>query len=226
MSRNLSKLSGRQGMENNLFTRLVDAITEGEDTSKDLDGLAEEFLVGKANLYGTRTFYDFLRGSNDSSSREKKVYVCNGSACLCANTQDRLIREMKKYFKEEKIGTMTCLGRCYENAAFHYKGRNYSNQPPHEIADVITSGKSVEDYYSVVALGLPVLTATYEGLEKHYLPLGKALKRRPEELLQEVKESGLRGRGGAGYSTGMKWESCRNASSDMKFIGLLSRISG
>jgi len=57
MSRNLSKLSGRQGMENNLFTRLVDAITEGEDTSKDLDGLAEEFLVGKANLYGTRTFY-------------------------------------------------------------------------------------------------------------------------------------------------------------------------
>jgi len=121
MSRNLSKLSGRQGMENNLFTRLVDAITEGEDTSKDLDGLAEEFLVGKANLYGTRTFYDFLRGSNDSSSREKKVYVCNGSACLCANTQDRLIREMKKYFKEEKIGTMTCLGRCYENAAFHYK---------------------------------------------------------------------------------------------------------
>ncbi|MFN9067834.1 MAG: NADH-quinone oxidoreductase subunit F, partial [Bdellovibrionales bacterium] len=33
----------------------------------------------------------------------------------------------------------------------------------------------------------------------------KAFKMKPEEIIDEVKKSGLRGRGGAGFSTGMKW---------------------
>jgi len=35
----------------------------------------------------------------------------------------------------------------------------------------------------------------------------------PEEIIGEIKRSGLRGRGGGGFPTGMKWESCRNAPS-------------
>jgi NADH-quinone oxidoreductase subunit F len=38
-----------------------------------------------------------------------------------------------------------------------------------------------------------------------YKALEKALKMKPEEILEEVKKSGLRGRGGAGFPTGMKW---------------------
>lgn len=38
-----------------------------------------------------------------------------------------------------------------------------------------------------------------------YESLEKALKMKPEEVIEEVKRSGLRGRGGAGFSTGMKW---------------------
>lgn len=38
-----------------------------------------------------------------------------------------------------------------------------------------------------------------------YSSLEKALKMKPEEVVEEVKKSGLRGRGGAGFPTGMKW---------------------
>ena len=45
-----------------------------------------------------------------------------------------------------------------------------------------------------------------------YLALAKALTAmKPEDVLEEVKRSGLRGRGGAGFPTGMKWEICRKA---------------
>ena len=37
---------------------------------------------------------------------------------------------------------------------------------------------------------------------------------KPHEIIEEIKKSGLRGRGGAGFSTGRKWESCRNAESE------------
>ncbi|MCL0064750.1 NADH-quinone oxidoreductase subunit NuoF [Dehalococcoidia bacterium] len=39
------------------------------------------------------------------------------------------------------------------------------------------------------------------------------LKRQPEEIIEQIKRSGLRGRGGAGFPTGIKWEFCRNAPS-------------
>src|SRR6266487_5636439 len=38
-----------------------------------------------------------------------------------------------------------------------------------------------------------------------YAAVEKAFKMRPEQVTEEVKKSGLRGRGGAGFPTGMKW---------------------
>jgi len=40
----------------------------------------------------------------------------------------------------------------------------------------------------------------------------------PEQVIDEVKRSGLRGRGGAGFSTGLKWEFCRNAPDSPKYV--------
>ena len=52
-----------------------------------------------------------------------------------------------------------------------------------------------------------------------YTALSKALFRMsPEGVIKEVKKSGLRGRGGGGFPTGVKWETCRRAQGDTKYI--------
>lgn len=51
----------------------------------------------------------------------------------------------------------------------------------------------------------------YEGLER-------AFSMSPEDVIEEMKKSGLRGRGGAGFPTGMKWSFARASNSDEKYI--------
>jgi NADH:ubiquinone oxidoreductase subunit F (NADH-binding)/(2Fe-2S) ferredoxin len=52
-----------------------------------------------------------------------------------------------------------------------------------------------------------------------YQALGKVLtEMTPEEVIKEVKDSGQRGRGGAGFSTGIKWELARKNHSDEKYV--------
>jgi NADH-quinone oxidoreductase subunit F len=51
-----------------------------------------------------------------------------------------------------------------------------------------------------------------------YEGLVNALRMKPQEVIDVVKKSGLRGRGGAGFSTGMKWQFCHDATGDMKYI--------
>lgn len=52
-----------------------------------------------------------------------------------------------------------------------------------------------------------------------YLALEKALKEMsPEAIIEEVKKSGLRGRGGAGFPTGLKWEFARKSQGGTKYV--------
>ncbi len=62
-----------------------------------------------------------------------------------------------------------------------------------------------------------------ESIEE-YIQLGgyeaarKALTMEPGEIVSMIKKSGLRGRGGGGFPTGVKWESCRNAKGRVKYV--------
>jgi NADP-reducing hydrogenase subunit HndC len=51
-----------------------------------------------------------------------------------------------------------------------------------------------------------------------YVGLATALSMSPDEVIAAIKESGLRGRGGAGFPTGMKWGFVRQAKGDKKYV--------
>ncbi len=215
MSKNLGELSGRKGLQDNLFEELGIAAREsGTVPTEDIEKLAEKFLMGEANVYGTATFYDFLRPEH----KGKKVYVCNGSSCMTASTQEVLKQKLSEHYKPEEIGEMCCLGRCHENSAFNVNGLNYSGDAIDSIGSLKEGDKGTIDKYNVAAHGTPILTNAFPGIDEYYKILSTALNMSAEELLLELKESGLRGRGGAGFPISFKLDSCRNTEGDTKFI--------
>ena len=65
--------------------------------------------------------------------------------------------------------------------------------------------------------GKPTTLAEYDS-SGSYAGLQKALLLSPEEVIKEVKASGLVGRGGAAFPTGLKWEGARQAAGDTKYV--------
>jgi NADH-quinone oxidoreductase subunit F len=217
MSDNLSKLAARQGLENPLFERLVELSKETGtvDTVKTRE-LAQEFLVGDANVHGTVSFYDFLKAANKGI----KAYVCNGSACLLAGTQDAVVDELGKHLKAEEIGHMCCLGRCHENGSFHYAGKNYSARSAEDIARIIAGDEvdHLDNYHVASNADHPVLTNERPEWAEFCAFIMECLAMKKSALLEEIKASNLRGRGGAGFPMGLKLESCMQTAGEQKFI--------
>lgn len=216
MSDNLSELLGRKGIKDNLFDALGKlAKPEGTPSDEAMTKLAQDFLIGKANTYGTASFYDFLKPDN----KGKKVYVCNGTACVCAGTQDNVISTINTKFEAHEIGHMTCLGRCHENSAFHFNGKNYSGNAISNLETIIDKNTSLnQDNYTVKASGKQILTTAFTNISDYYQPFLNALKQDSSQILEDIKTSNVRGRGGAGFPMGLKLEFCRNVKNDTKFI--------
>lgn len=216
MSKNVRNLSFRKGMEDNLFENLAETPSEkgGLDQEK-LQSLADKYLIGTANTYGAATFYDFLNPEKSN----KKVFACSGSACMLAGTQDGLHHSLEKHFDSSEIGEVYCLGRCYENKAFHYNGLNYSGDDIAQI-ESLKSGKTkaLPDHYHVGSMGKGILTdpkITHEICER---TLTQLLERDPDALLEEISASGLRGRGGAGFPLSIKLAGVKKEVADQKYI--------
>ena len=232
MSKNISSLSGRDDKELNdpLWERLQNAASRsGSPQDAELTSFADDFLIGEAITYGTSSFYDFLKKENQG----KKVYVCNGSACLVAGTQDRVHHEVAKHFNAEEIGHMCCLGRCHENSAFNIGGLNYSGNSIEQLDELVKdasalgrshdlrstpsallSARKVEPngvHHVGTSMEAPILTAPMPPLEEFYSLWERVLKGDSSDVVNEITIATIRGRGGAGFPMGFKLKACREA---------------
>ena len=216
MSKNISELSGRKGLEHNLFEELGKAAhADGTPSKEELSRIADEFLIGSANTFGAASSYDFLKEGN----RGKKVYICNGSSCMTAGTQKDLRAKIEGHYSKDEIGEMCCLGRCYENSAFHVNGKNYSGSDINEIENISKGNPKESKAYTIGHYGKQLVTAGFFTTNAAFKEeLKVLLSMTPKDVNEEIHHSGLRGRGGAGFPMSIKLEACAKEKMNPKFI--------
>ena len=210
MSRNISLLSGKKDDKNSLFGKISLSPNENSDAQ-----LAGEYNLGVSTIHSTKSFYDFL--SEDFKS--KKAYVCTGSACMCRGTQDNVNQKLKSKLGEDSVGEMICLGRCYENSAFYYNGENYSDDI-NQLDDILSGNHkstpyTMKSFSDTSFLVEDEVFSTYKDFKDL---LETCFQTDKNDLIDTLKDSGLRGRGGAGFPTGMKWEFCKAQEAKAKYV--------
>ena len=215
MSKNISNLSGRIGLKNNLFQKISER-SLASTNDNGMKEIADQYNVGVSTIHGAESFYEFLRPAH----REKKAFVCNGSACMCAGTQGPLKKKLQEKLGEDKIGEMFCLGHCYENHAFHYDGENYAGKDINKIDEII-KGKEIkqEKFFSKsYAKTSFLMDDKLSNLDQFKQLFEKVIKIDTKEIIKSLLDSNLTGRGGAGFPTGMKWNFCGKTKSEKKYV--------
>lgn len=192
-NKNIRSLSSRKELDDNLFENIAD-LSHKNASKPEFQELAKRFMIDDSVIAGTASFYDFTRESN----RNKKIHVCSGTACMVANTQNKLHQHVENHFDKEEIGHAACVGRCHTNNAFMYNGNTYSSTNEKELESIIVNKNYQENKYNVGCNTTPILTSKIEDVTAFY-KLAEVYKNNPHQVIQEIKTSNLRGRGGAGF---------------------------
>jgi NADH:ubiquinone oxidoreductase subunit F (NADH-binding) len=221
MSRNLVELVRRHHAvaAPTALEVLKDAVDQrGEVTDDDRRRAAELSGLPEAAVYGVSTFYDDLLQPRGN----RHIRVCTGTACFAA-TADAHVDQLRTAINltlGERSGDGTislaetvCLGFCHSSPAI--RDGDTIDAGPDVIERVLANAtrEAPEPEWRSV-LEEPVLTrpGDWSGLEYARRHLT------PEQLLEQVKEANVRGRGGAGFPAGQKWQFTRAAHGEQKFI--------
>ncbi len=179
---------------------------------------------------------------------KSRVKVCLGTACLSAGARKVKETLEKELGGEVGVDFSGCHGFCSQGPLVVVDDYFYTNVDEKTAIKIarehIINGKPLQKYFYKEPLsGRPIekhedipfykkqtrILLEYcgkinpESIEDYeeiggYQGLRNALKKTPEEVIELIKASGLRGRGGAGFPTGKKWELTRKAKGNKKFV--------
>ena len=218
---------------------LIEVLITAQETfgflSKDLlTYVSNKMHIPLSRIYGVATFYDMFTLEPTGAT---ECMVCTGPSCTIAGGEDVLmeihnqtgISEGDQTSKDVryKVHEVSCLGLCDQAPATLVDKKSQVNLSVDDVPAML-QGKAKSSSIQVSGnpreLTSPIGVLAPTDLAAHkedgaYAALEKALcEMTPEQVIEEVKEARLTGRGGAGFSTGSKWEYTRKASGRPKFV--------
>ena len=195
-----------------------------------IDCLQEALRLPRTKIEGVAGFYAFLytrpRGRYRVLFSDNVTDRMLGNMDLLQHMCEQLWIERGKTSEDGlvSVDTASCTGMCDQGPALlvnNYAITRVTRQRVDEMCELIRNKVALADwpreYFRVddqvrrkdIVLGSELAPGE---------ALAAALARGPEGLLAEVKASNLRGRGGAGFGTGMKWEACRAAQGRAHYV--------
>ncbi len=216
-------------------TRLLQILCEWQEahgwvSPEAMSALAEHLGLPRARVEGVVGFYSFLHA--EPVGQYRVLFSDNitdrmlGGPELMQSMCAKLWLEPGRVSEDGlvSIATTSCTGMCDQGPALLVNGRaitRLTHQRVNEICDLILNRvpmKQWSDEFFRVEDNLRRRDLLLDTGPMAGEALRAALERGAEATLAEIKLSGLRGRGGAGFPTGLKWEACRNASGRSRYV--------
>ncbi|MBN1695224.1 FAD-dependent oxidoreductase [candidate division WOR-3 bacterium] len=192
-----------------------------KDKSDELCLIVSSGTCGQAkgSLAVITALHESLKKHNLEQEVDIRVTGCHGfcqvEPIVIINPENIFYQNVKPEDAEE-IVSETVINKKVINRLLYIDPRT-GKRIKHE-KDIPFYQKQLRTHLASNALIDPTVIEDYIG-NNGYSALCKVLKtKKPEEVINEIKKSGLRGRGGAGFPTGLKWEFCRKAKGDVKYI--------
>ena len=215
-NKNIRSLSYRKELDDNLFENIA-TLAEKSASEAEYHEISKRFMVDDSVLFGTASFYDFLRTEN----QKNKVHVCNGTACMMAGTQEKLTKNLASLVDSDTIGHAPCLGHCHEGHAFLVNDNTYSASTMEELTEILKIPSSVfpkgRNSYHIGSNSEQILTGAIKDVSNFYA-LADIFKDKQQQVIDELKTSNLRGRGGAGFPFYFKLDAVIKETSQQKYI--------
>jgi NADH-quinone oxidoreductase subunit F len=186
--------------------------------------IARSLRVSLADVHGVIEFYSLFYNEQVG---KKFIRVCTDQACALKGA-DRLLNHLCQHHEVEPgqttrdlsltIEASPCLGLCEQAPAALVDDQAETNISPDFHSYELGVPKS-QVYGSIRELTANCGNGTVP-LTKYgeYLGFLKALQMKPEDIIAEIKASGLVGRGGAAFPAGIKWEGAAQAQGDQKYV--------
>lgn len=192
--------------------------------------LAEKLAIPRARIESVASFYSFLHLKPHGDYRvlfsDNITDRMLGSQPLMEQMCQLLWLQPGKVSEDGlvSIDTTSCTGMCDQGPALLVNDRaitNLTHQRVQEIAQLIRNRTPLADWPADFFLVEDNIRRAGM-LLGNSLALGEVLHAGlalvPQSIVESIKASGLRGRGGAGFPTGLKWEACREAQGSEHYV--------
>ncbi|MFA5914994.1 MAG: NAD(P)H-dependent oxidoreductase subunit E [Burkholderiales bacterium] len=195
-----------------------------------IDGLQQALNLPRTKIEGVAGFYSLLytrpRGRYRVLFSDNITDRMRGNLELLARMCERLWIERGKTSEDGlvSVDTTSCTGMCDQGPALlvnNYALTRLSRERVDDICELIRNKVTLADWPREYFRVEDQLRRKDLLLGSELAPgaaLTAACARGAQSLLEEMKISKLRGRGGAGFSTGLKWEACRNATGTEHYV--------
>ena len=179
----------------------------GHISAAHLAALAQEMVLPQAEVYEVATFYahfDVIK-EGETAPPAVTIRVCDSLSCqLRGADQLKAALEAKVDPSQVRVVNAPCMGRC-DTAPVAEVGHRHVD---HATVDSIVQVVEAKDFHPQIPESISYESYAGEG-GFALLKAVKAGERTYEELSEILSDSGLRGLGGAGFPTALKWKFVR-----------------